>query len=63
MRMIEDIKNAGYNLEVIWECEWKRLKNKQKLESNTELCKRLPLNPRDAYYGEGPMRLLSTRSA
>ena len=51
LRMLEDIKNAGYNLEVIWECEWKRQKNKQKLESSTELYKRLPLNPRDAYYG------------
>ena len=51
MRVLEDIKNAGYNLVVIWECDWKRLKNKKKLNSNVELFKRLPLNPRDAYYG------------
>ena len=51
LRILEDIKNAGYQLEVMWECEWKKTKNKQKLQSNTELYKRLPLNPRDAYYG------------
>lgn len=51
LRILEDIKNSGYQLEVMWECDWKREKNKQKLRSNTELFKRLPLNPREAYYG------------
>ena len=51
MRILEDIKNAGYNLEVIWECEWKRLKKNEKTDSDNDLYKRLPLNPRDAYYG------------
>ena len=51
MRVLEDIKNAGYNVKVMWECDWRRIKSKQKLDSNVELFKRLPLNPRDAYYG------------
>ena len=51
MRIFEDIKNAGYNLEVMWECEWQRLKKKENTSSNVDLYKRLPLNPRDAYYG------------
>ena len=51
LRILEDITNAGYNLKVMWECDWKKMKSKQKLKSNVELFKRLPLNPRDAYYG------------
>jgi len=51
MRILEDIREAGYNLEYIWECDWRKTKNKQKLQSSTDLFKRLPLCPRDAYYG------------
>ena len=51
MRVVEDIKNAGYNIVIMWECDWRRMKNKKKLTSKVDLIKRLPLNPRDAYYG------------
>jgi G:T-mismatch repair DNA endonuclease (very short patch repair protein) len=51
MRLLEDIKDAGYNLEVIWECQWKKQKRTLNLETRSELQNRLPLNPREAYYG------------
>jgi hypothetical protein len=51
MRLLEDIRLAGYNLEYIWECDWRKTKNKLKLKPNTDLFRRLPLCPRDAYYG------------
>ena len=48
---------CGYKVEVMWECEWKDLKEKdesvrlQLEEIANETYKREPINPRDALYG------------
>lgn len=54
---VSRLVNAGLQVEVMWECEWKKLKSadvevqEQLLEIADETYKRDPLNPRDALYG------------
>ena len=48
---------AGYHVEVMWECEWKRLKEVDQIvrdqlqEISDETYRRKPIEPRDALYG------------
>jgi hypothetical protein len=47
------LKDQGYNLVVLWECKWERLKREDKklgdLVRSMKLAK--PLDPRDAFFG------------
>jgi hypothetical protein len=52
MARLEQIKNAGYRLEVQWECEFDKdiLPQHPQLKNNP-LIQQSPLNIRDALYG------------
>ena len=45
----EQIKNAGYNLVEMWECEWKKSPLFKKFKNSLDFVE--PLNPREAYFG------------
>ena len=55
-RKVETFKRLGYQVEVMWECEFR-----EKLESNADLTQFIqqltfdaPLEPRDAFFGGRP---------
>ena len=47
----EDILRSGYALREMWECKFQKEKKKKNLRMNPDLAARMPLNPRDSYYG------------
>lgn len=47
-----DLRQRGYNLVIMWECDWDKLAKKHNIKyDRDELHHRLPLNPRDAFFG------------
>lgn len=46
------IREAGYRLEVMWECEWREMRRADEIRAFLEEIEAiLPLCPRDAFYG------------
>jgi G:T-mismatch repair DNA endonuclease (very short patch repair protein) len=52
MTRLEQITNAGYEVEIMWECEFDRdILSKHPELRNNLLVQHTPLNTRDALYG------------
>jgi G:T-mismatch repair DNA endonuclease (very short patch repair protein) len=47
----QDLKDMGFNLVSIWECQFKKLKKQENIGNDLDLERILPLNPRHAYFG------------
>jgi G:T-mismatch repair DNA endonuclease (very short patch repair protein) len=61
MTRLEQITKAGYEVEIMWECEFDRdILSKHPELGNNPLVQYTPLNPRDALYG-GRTKAMSLR--